>query len=49
MTFIGVETWKKLGSISKKNERASLTIDTFQWGFVFFRKGREKEHFTIRV
>ena len=39
------EAWKYI----KKNEHVSLTIDTFQWGFIFFRKGREKEHFTIRV
>ena len=39
------EAWKHI----KKNECVSLTIDTFRWGFIFFRKGREKEHFTIRV
>jgi hypothetical protein len=26
-----------------------VTIDTFQWGIVFFRAEQEKEHFVIRV
>ena len=29
--------------------KVTVTIDTFFWGFVFFRKEQEKEHFTIRV
>lgn len=33
----------------KKNPKVTVTIDTFQWGFVFFRKEQEKENFTIRV
>lgn len=35
--------------IIKKNPKVTVTIDTFQWGFVFFRKEQEKEHFIIRV
>ncbi|WP_290626798.1 class I SAM-dependent methyltransferase [Altibacter sp.] len=27
----------------------SVSIDTFQWGLVFFRSGQKKEHFTIRL
>lgn len=33
----------------KKHPKVTVTIDTFQWGIVFFRSGQEKEHFTIRV
>jgi len=33
----------------KKHKKVSVTIDTFQWGFVFFRKEQEKEHFIIRI
>jgi predicted O-methyltransferase YrrM len=33
----------------KKHPKVKVTIDTFQWGIVFFRKEQEKEHFTIRV
>lgn len=33
----------------KKNPKVTVTIDTFQWGFVFFRHEQEKEHFTIRA
>lgn len=33
----------------KKHSEVRLTIDTFQWGIVFFRKEQqEKEHFKIR-
>ena len=35
--------------IIKKNPNVTLTIDTFQWGFVFFRHEGQKEHFVIRV
>ena len=37
-------TWE----IIKKHPKVSVTIDTFQWGLVFFRKEQEKEHFVIR-
>lgn len=33
----------------KEHPKVKVTIDTFQWGLVFFRKEQEKEHFTIRV
>lgn len=33
----------------KENPNVTVTIDTFQWGFVFFRKEQEKENFTIRA
>jgi predicted O-methyltransferase YrrM len=32
----------------KKHEKVSLTIDSYQWGLVFFHSGREKEHFRLR-
>lgn len=39
------EAWK----IIKNHPKVTVTIDTFQWGLVFFRYEQEKEHFTIRV
>jgi len=33
----------------KQHEQVTVSIDTFQWGFLFFRKEQQKEHFTIRV
>lgn len=39
------EAWE----IIKKHPKVTVTIDTFQWGLVFFRKEQEKEHFVIRV
>lgn len=39
------EAWE----IIKKHPKVTVTIDTFFWGFVFFRTEQEKEHFTIRV
>ena len=39
------ETWK----IIQEHPKVTVTIDTFQWGFVFFRREQPKEHFTIRV
>jgi len=40
------EAWQYI----KKHKKVSLTIDTFYWGFVFFRKEQqEKEHFVIRI
>lgn len=35
--------------IIKKNPAVTVTIDTFQWGFVFFRKEQKKEDFIIRT
>ena len=39
------EAWKTI----KNHPKVTVTIDTFQWGIVFFRAEQEKEHFTIRV
>jgi predicted O-methyltransferase YrrM len=39
------EAWE----IIKKHPKVKVTIDTFQWGFIFFREEQEKEHFIIRV
>lgn len=39
------EAWE----IIKKHPKVTVTIDSFQWGFVFFRKEQEKEHFIIRT
>lgn len=39
------EAWE----IIKNHPKVKVTIDTFQWGFVFFRREQEKEHFTIRI
>ena len=36
--------WEKI----KKHPKVTVTIDTFQWGFVFFRREQVKEHFVIR-
>lgn len=32
----------------KKHPKVSVTVDTYQWGIVFFRKEQAKEHFCIR-
>ncbi len=39
------EAWELI----KKHPKVTVTIDTFFWGIVFFRKEQAKEHFTIRV
>ncbi len=39
------EAWE----IIKKHPKVTVTIDTFFWGFVFFRKEQVKEHFKIRI
>jgi predicted O-methyltransferase YrrM len=39
------EAWEFI----KNHPKVTATIDTFQWGIVFFRKEQAKEHFTIRV
>lgn len=39
------EAWELI----KKHHSVSVTIDTFQWGLVFFRKEQPKEHFIIRT
>lgn len=37
--------WEKIIA----NENVTVSIDTFQWGIVFFRKEQPKQHFVIRV
>jgi predicted O-methyltransferase YrrM len=39
------EAWE----IIQNHPEVKVTIDTFQWGFVFFRREQEKEHFIIRA
>jgi len=39
------EAWETI----KQHPKVTVTIDTFFWGFVFFRKEQLKEHFVIRV
>ncbi len=33
----------------KQHPKVTVSIDTFYWGFIFFRKEQQKEHFTIRL
>lgn len=40
-----LEAWE----IIKNHPKVTVTIDTYFWGFVFFRKEQVKEHFTIRI
>ena len=40
-----VEAWE----IIKTHPKVTVTIDTFFWGLVFFRKEQAKEHFMIRM
>ena len=39
------EAWEEI----KKHPQVTVTIDTFQWGLVFFRREQPKEHFVIRI
>ncbi len=39
------EAWQQI----IMHPKVTVSIDTYFWGFVFFRKEQEKEHFTIRV
>ena len=39
------EAWE----IVKQNPKVTVTIDTFQWGFVFFRSEQVKENFIVRT
>ena len=39
------EAW----GIIKEHPQVTVTVDIFNWGFVFFRKEQFKEHFKIRV
>ncbi|WCO02507.1 O-methyltransferase [Psychroserpens ponticola] len=40
-----VEAWE----VIKSHSKVTVTIDTFFWGFVFFRKEQVKENFTVRL
>lgn len=40
---------EKAWGIIQNHPKVTVTIDTFQWGLVFFRAEQEKEHFTIRI
>ncbi len=39
------EAWELI----KQHPKTRVTIDTFYWGFVFFRQEQAKEHFKIRL
>lgn len=39
------QAWEKI----KQHPQVTVTIDTYYWGFIFFRKEQAKEHFTIRL
>ncbi|MDT0557331.1 class I SAM-dependent methyltransferase [Ichthyenterobacterium sp. W332] len=39
----------KAWNIIKAHPKVTLSIDTFFWGFVFFRQEQPKQHFKIRV
>ncbi len=39
------EAWE----VIKQHPKVTVSIDTFFWGFIFFRKEQQKEHFTIRL
>jgi len=39
------EAWNHI----KEHKKVTISIDTYQWGIVFFRKEQPKEHFIIRV
>ncbi|GEP50559.1 O-methyltransferase [Flavobacterium noncentrifugens] len=43
------EDMEKAWEIIKQNPKVTVTIDTYQWGFVFFRKEQKKEDFVIRT
>lgn len=40
---------QKAWLIIKKHPKVTISIDTYFWGIIFFRKEKEKEHFTIRI
>lgn len=39
------QAWQKIIA----HEKVTVSIDTFQWGLVFFRKEQPKQHFLIRI
>jgi len=42
------EEMQQAWSAIKKHPKVTISIDTFFWGIIFFRKEQKKEHFTIR-
>jgi predicted O-methyltransferase YrrM len=40
---------EKAWEVIKNHPKVTVTIDTFQWGIVFFRTEQAKEHFVVRV
>jgi predicted O-methyltransferase YrrM len=43
------EDMEKAWTEIRKHPKISVTIDTFQWGIVFFRVEQAKQNFVIRV
>lgn len=39
------QAWEEI----KKHPKVTVTVNTYFWGIVFFRKEQKKQHFTIRV
>ncbi|RFN60025.1 O-methyltransferase [Marixanthomonas ophiurae] len=39
------EAWQEI----LKHPKVTVSVDTFQWGLVFFRKEQRKQHFSIRL
>ena len=39
------EAWQEI----KEHPKVTVSVDTFQWGLICFRKEQEKEHFNIRL
>ena len=39
------EAWNRI----RKDKKVRVSIDTFYWGLVFFRKEQKKQHFNIRL
>ena len=39
------EAWKEI----QANPKVTVSIDSFFWGLVFFRKEQKKEHFVLRL
>ena len=40
-----MEAWEEI----KQHPKVTVTIDSFHWGWVFFRKEQEKQHFVLRM
>ncbi|MBP8791931.1 MAG: class I SAM-dependent methyltransferase [Lutibacter sp.] len=40
-----LETWEEI----KRHPLVTVTINTYFWGIVFFRKEQAKQHFTLRI